>query len=204
MKHIFTLVCALFLTYASTQAQTKIFGTVADTTGQTLTGATVMVLQAKDSLLSGFALVDPKGAFEIVGVKAGDYIVQLSFLGYGVKKIPITLAGEKEKDLGKIIMKEQSEMLNVYVVEGERSPMTIKKDTVEFNAAAFKVQPNSTVEELLKRLPGVEVEKDGNVKAQGESVTRVLVNGKEFFGRDPKTATRNLPADAIDKIQVFD
>ena len=204
MKNLFTLICALFLTISTMQAQTKVFGTVIDTTGVTLTGATVMVLQAKDSLLSGFALVDPKGAFEVTGVKAGDYIVQVSFLGYGVKKIPITLAGEKEKDLGKIVMKEQTAMLNEYVVEGERAPMTIKKDTVEFNAAAFKVQPNSTVEELLKRLPGVEVEKDGNVKAQGENVTRVLVNGKEFFGRDPKTATRNLPADAIDKIQVFD
>lgn len=204
MKHILTLVCVTFLTLSSIQAQTKIFGTVTDTTGQTLTGATVMVLQAKDSLLSGFALVDPKGAFEVVGVKAGDYVVQFSFLGYGVKKIPITLSGEKEKDLGKVIMKEQTATLGEYVVEGERAPMTIKKDTVEFNAAAFKVQPNSTVEELLKRLPGVEVEKDGNVKAQGENVTRVLVNGKEFFGRDPKTATRNLPADAVDKIQVFD
>lgn len=204
MKHILTLVCVTFLILSSMQAQTKIFGTVTDTTGQTLTGATVMVLQAKDSLLSGFALVDPKGAFEVVGVKAGDYVVQFSFLGYGVKKIPITLSGEKEKDLGKVVMKEQTATLGEYVVEGERSPMTIKKDTVEFNAAAFKTQPNATVEELLKRLPGVEVEKDGNVKAQGESVTRVLVNGKEFFGRDPKTATRNLPADAVDKIQVFD
>jgi hypothetical protein len=204
MKNIFTLVCALFLTIVSSQAQTKIFGTVVDTTGTTLTGATVMVLQAKDSLLSSFALVDPKGAFEVAGVKAGNYVLQLSFLGYGMKKIPITVADEKEKDLGKIVMKEQTSTLNEYVVEGERTPMTMKKDTVEFNAAAFKVQPNSTVEELLKRLPGVEVEKDGNVKAQGESVTRVLVNGKEFFGRDPKTATRNLPADAIDKIQVFD
>ena len=134
MKNLFTLICALFLTISTMQAQTKVFGTVVDTTGETLTGATVMVLQAKDSLLSGFALVDPKGAFEVTGVKAGDYIVQVSFLGYGVKKIPITLAGEKEKDLGKILMKEQTAMLNEYVVEGERAPMTIKKDTVELTS----------------------------------------------------------------------
>ncbi|MFX8852481.1 hypothetical protein ABTM75_19280, partial [Acinetobacter baumannii] len=83
-------------------------------------------------------------------------------------------------------------------------PMTLKKDTVEFNASSFKTKPNAVMEDLLKKLPGVQVDKDGTVKAQGEQVQRVLVDGKRFFGDDPKLATKNLPPDMIDKIQVFD
>ena len=90
------------------------------------------------------------------------------------------------------------------VVQAEAPPITLKEDTVEYNAGSFKTQPNANVEELLKKLPGVKVEKDGTVKAQGEKVNRVFVDGKEFFGNDPKLATRNLPADAIDKVQVYD
>jgi hypothetical protein len=80
----------------------------------------------------------------------------------------------------------------------------MKKDTVEFSAGAFKTKPNAVAEDLLKKIPGMEVDKDGNIKSQGEAVQRVLVNGKRFFGDDPKMATRNLPPDVIDKIQVFD
>jgi hypothetical protein len=86
---------------------------------------------------------------------------------------------------------------------GEKAPVTVKRDTIEFNAGSFKTNANATVEDLLKKLPGVEVETDGTVRAQGEEVQRVTVDGREFFGRDPKLATRNLPADAIDKVQVF-
>ena len=77
-------------------------------------------------------------------------------------------------------------------------------DTIQYNAGSFKTQPNASVEDLLKKLPGVKVDKDGTVKAQGEKVQKVLVDGKEFFGNDPKMATKNLPADAIDKVQVYD
>jgi hypothetical protein len=94
--------------------------------------------------------------------------------------------------------------LKEVVIKGERDPVTIKQDTIEYNAGSFKVQPNAVVEDLLKRLPGVEVDRDGTVKAQGQQVRRVTVDGKEFFGRDPKIATKNLPADAVDKVQVFD
>ncbi|MEL6941684.1 MAG: outer membrane beta-barrel protein, partial [Bacteroidota bacterium] len=89
-------------------------------------------------------------------------------------------------------------------VEGSFIPIVIKKDTIEYNANAFKTQPNATVEDLLKKLPGIEVEKDGTIKAQGEEVQNVLVDGKEFFEDDPKIATRNIPADVVDRVQVFD
>jgi hypothetical protein len=83
-------------------------------------------------------------------------------------------------------------------------PISVKKDTVEFNASAFKTKPNSNAEDLLKKIPGVQVDKDGNVKAQGEDVQKVYVDGKEFFGTDPKLATKNITADMIESVQVFD
>jgi hypothetical protein len=94
--------------------------------------------------------------------------------------------------------------LDEVVIQAERPPVVVKKDTIEFNASSFKTQQNAMVEDLLKKLPGVEVDQDGNIDAQGERVQRVTVDGREFFGRDPKIATRNLPADAVDKVQIFD
>ena len=95
-------------------------------------------------------------------------------------------------------------MLEEVVLAAEAPPVTLINDTIQYNAGSFKVQPNASVEDLLKKLPGVKVEKDGTIKAQGEKVQKVLVDGKEFFGNDPKIATKNLPADAIDKVQVYD
>ena len=86
----------------------------------------------------------------------------------------------------------------------EAPPVTLIGDTVQYNAGSFKTKPNAVVEDLLKKMPGIQVEKDGTVKAQGQTVNRVLVDGKEFFGNDPKIATKNLPADAVDKVQVYD
>jgi hypothetical protein len=205
MKQRFYLFFFFMFIALAGQAQVKISGFVGDAQEKPLTGATVLLLQARDSVLAGFALIDQKGNFEVSTPKNGQYIIQVSFLGFATNNTPVNADGnQKAIDLGVILMKEQSALLKEFVVEGERTPMSIKKDTVEFNAKAFGVAPNANVEDLLKKLPGVEVEKDGTVKAQGENVTRVLVNGKEFFGRDPKTATRNLPADAIDKVQVFE
>ena len=97
-----------------------------------------------------------------------------------------------------------SKLLNEAVVKAERDPVRISGDTTEFNASSFKVQPNATSEDLIKKMPGMEVDKNGNVKAQGEAVTQVLVNGKKFFGKDPKIAMQNLPAGAVDKVKVYD
>jgi hypothetical protein len=101
-------------------------------------------------------------------------------------------------------MNSLSKTLSEVVVQNEAPPVTLINDTIQYNAGSFKTAPNSNVEQLLKKLPGLKVEKDGSIKAQGEKVNRVLVDGKEFFGSDPKIATKNLPADAIDKVQVYD
>ncbi|MEY4135564.1 MAG: hypothetical protein RL386_1914, partial [Bacteroidota bacterium] len=193
---------------ATAFAQNKsasIKGAVKDSENNPLPMATVMLLQAADSVLATFALTDDKGEFALPKTGKGEYILQISFLGYQNFQKPVSISGAEELiDAGSIRLEQQSELLAEVVVEGEANPLNIKKDTVEYNAVAFKTQPNAVVEDLLKRLPGVEVEADGTVKAQGQNVTRILVDGKEFFGRDPKMATRNLPADAIDKVQIFD
>src|SRR5258706_15414789 len=100
-------------------------------------------------------------------------------------------------------MNDLAKVLSEVIVTSEAPPVTLVGDTIQYNAGSFKVQPNANVEDLLKKLPGVKVDKDGTVKAQGEKVSRVLVDGKEFFGNDPKIATKNLPADVVDKVQVY-
>jgi hypothetical protein len=110
----------------------------------------------------------------------------------------------KNADRGNVVMNDKVKVLEEVVLANEEPPVTLIADTIQYNAGSFKVQPNASVEQLLKKLPGIKVDKDGTIKAQGEKVTKVLVDGREFFGNDPKIATKNLPADAVDKVQVYD
>ena len=131
--------------------------------------------------------------------------MQLTYLQYDMLRIPVNVDGEKDAiDLGRVIMTPEGTRLESVEITAEIIPVVIRGDTIEYNAGAFDVQATDKVEDLLKKLPGVEVDEDGNIKAQGEDVEKILVDGKEFFGDDPKTASKNLPADAIDKVQVFD
>ncbi len=187
------------------QNQIRIAGLVSDSNQVALTGATTVLLHAGDSVLAYFAVTDKKGQFTISNVKPAKYIFQVSFLGYSNYSDLLAIAGDKKEiDLGTIYLQEEVKSLNEVVITGEASPITIKKDTIEYNAASFKTKENAVVEELLEQLPGVEVDEDGSVKAQGKTVEKVLVDGKEFFGEDPKIATKNLPAEAVDKVQVYD
>ena len=188
--------------------QEKISGTVKgiiiDTTGnQNLSSASVSVLNAADSSAKAFTVTNKQGAFFIKNLGAGNYRLVITFQGYQRinKRFSVSDAA-KDIDLGTIYMQRGSDLLQEVVIE--RAPISVKKDTVEYEAGMFTVKPNAIAEDLLKKLPGVQVDKNGNITAQGEAVTRVLVNGKRFFSDDPKLATRNLPPEIIDKIQVFD
>lgn len=179
-------------------------GRVADTTlHQVLNQATITILNAKDSSVSTFGLTDDKGLFAFKNVPFGNYILQVAFSGYETRYKSFQLSKDSAMlDAGTIYMQLHSNDLGNVTVEAV--PILIKKDTVEYAASMFATKPNATVGDLLNKLPGVDVDKNGNVKAQGESVQRVLVNGKRFFGDDPKMATQNLPPDVVDKIQVYD
>lgn len=197
---------AAFVIGASAQKYTLTGAVVTDSTLTPLEAATIMLLNPADSSLVSFGRSDEKGKFDIKGVSSQQaYLLRISYVGYQTtdKQIPTGVAASPY-DIGLIRMESISTTLGEVTVKAEHIPVMIKKDTVEFNAQAFKTRPNDMVEDLLKKLPGVEVDQDGSVKAQGETVRQVMVDGKEFFGRDPKVATQNLPADAVDKVQVFD
>ncbi len=182
----------------------QVKGIVTDSlNGKPLANATINLLDGKDSSLVSFARSKENGSFEINRLATGEYIMTISYTGFSKETKKITVTQEVPVvDFGNILLSSNSTLDGVVVVA---SPVQIKGDTVEFNAASFKVaKPNAVVEDLLKRLPGVEVDKDGNIKANGQDVRRVLVDGKEFFGTDPKLATRNLQADMVSKVQVFE
>ncbi len=186
------------------QSTATLKGKLVDSVGkQALKDASITVLEAKDSTLDVFGLAKADGSFIVEKISFGEMIVMIKFQGYEAysKKINFSKANASV-DLGTVYLRLAANDLGEVTVT--QSPISIKKDTVQFNASSFKTKPNAVLEDLLKKLPGVQVEADGTVKAQGENVQRVLVDGKRFFGDDPKLATKNLPPDMIDKIQVFD
>ena len=172
---------------------------------QPVANATITVLEKKDSSLVTFTMTGPDGGFELKGIPNGDYRLMITHVNYHNTNKSFTISdANKNPDLGNVIMHDAVKTLKEAVVIAEAPPVTLVDDTIQYNAGSFKTPPNASVEQLLKKLPGIKVEKDGTVKAQGEKVNRVLVDGKEFFGNDPKIATKNLPADAVDKVQVYD
>ncbi|HKC37323.1 MAG TPA: outer membrane beta-barrel family protein [Chitinophagaceae bacterium] len=187
------------------QVNGSVKGKLIDSTArQALSEATVSVMLIRDSSLVSFSLSDKKGIFEIKNLDAGNYLLMISFTGYENFKKPFSITAEKKTtDLGEIILQKEYKTLTGVTVT-DLAPVKVNGDTVSFRADAFKTKPNATTEDLLKKLPGVQVEKDGTVKAMGENVQKVLVDGKEFFGNDPKLATKNITADMVDQIQVFD
>lgn len=205
MKHNLLFLILMVGSLSSFAQKFSIHGQVTDTLSSPLPSSTIMLLSPKDSSLVNFGVSDAKGIFEIKNVNKGEYLLKITFVGYVpfTQKITTPSTGSLV-EVGRIKMQPLTKELESVVIMGEKAPVTVKRDTIEFNAGSFKVQANANVEDLLKKLPGVEVETDGTVRAQGEQVQRVMVDGREFFGRDPKLATRNLPADAVEKVQVFD
>ena len=197
----------LLLTWSLTslaQNPIEVIGTVLDSVQASLPGASVMLLRAEDSVLSSFGLSDGQGRYRLSRVEPGDYLLQISMMGFARHSEPLRIQGGDNRELPPIALAPDDLTLEAVSIEARQSPIRMKGDTLEYDAGAFNPEAGETVEDLLKRLPGMEVDRDGNVDAMGETVRRVLVDGKEFFGDDPQVATKNLPADAIDDVQVFD
>lgn len=198
------LVC--FTTTLLAQKNGSVKGIAFDTISKLpVAGATVTVLEKKDSSLISFTMTNNDGHFELKGLANGDYRLMITHVNYhNSNTFFIITDNNKIAERGNVVMSDKTKVLEEVVLANEAPPVTLINDTIQYNAGSFKTQPNASVEQLLKKLPGVKVEKDGTIKAQGEKVTKVLVDGKEFFGNDPKIATKNLPADAVDKVQVYD
>ncbi|HTM91583.1 MAG TPA: carboxypeptidase-like regulatory domain-containing protein, partial [Flavisolibacter sp.] len=209
MKKLYLAILALLILGFTTQAQNVrgvAKGTLQDSlTATPLADATITLVRSKDSSLISFTVTSNSGYFEIKNIEAGTYDLLISYTGMQNFKKQFAISSTHAiADFGLIKLDRNYKSLDEVVVKDD-APVKIKGDTVEFRAESFKsVKPNATVEDLLKKVPGMEVSKDGAVKSQGETVQKIYVDGKEFFGNDPKMATRNLSQDMVESIQVYD
>src|SRR5450755_4994442 len=191
---------------ASAQNNYSVKGTIADKVEKVkLVTSAVTILQARDSILVKFGYTKTNGSFMLDGLPGGQYILLVAYPDYADYVETFNLdSANPSHDFGNIPMSPKSRLLQEVIVKGTVSQMKIKGDTTEFNANAFVIQPNAKVEDLLKQLPGITVDKDGKITAEGQKVTKVLLDGEEFFGDDPTLVTRNIRADMVDKIQLYD
>ena len=196
--------CFALLLLRTAGAQTTVSGRVLDAQDQSaLIGANVLLLQLPDSVKRG-AAVDAAGAFVVRGVPAGRYQLTVSFLGYQNLQRSVEV-GTQPLNLGPLTLQTGGVALKGVEIVGQAAAAVQKGDTAQFNAGSFKTNPDANAQDLLTKMPGVTVDPaTGKVQAQGEQVQRVLVDGKEFFGNDPDAVLKNLPAEIIDKIQVYD
>ncbi|MDE5643117.1 MAG: outer membrane beta-barrel protein [Muribaculaceae bacterium] len=196
------LLLAIALSMTIPAAAYTVKGKVLDENSDPMLQASVRVLTPDSTLVKG-VLTDINGAYSISGLKAGNYIVETSFVGYDNSSRNIRITNT-DITLQPVTMQTGALMLGEATVVGVRTPVKVMQDTVEYNADAYRTQPNAVVEDLLKRLPGVEVDSEGKITANGKSVTKILIDGKEFFADDPTVASRNLPVEMVDKLQVVD
>ena len=203
MKNLALSILALLFSFCLVGQTGTVRGKLVDTTALELSNATISVLLKKDTSLVSYTLSDSKGYFEIKNLSYTDYVIFISFTGYELYTSSFSIsANNRISDFGLIMLWPEYKLLSRVIVA--ESPVRMNGDTISFKANAFNSKPNATLEEVLKKIPGIQVQKDGTVKAMGEQVQKVYVDGKEFFGNDPKIATKNLTADMVDQIQVFD
>ena len=197
-------VSSLLTGFKASAQNVTIEGTIADSISKrNLTSATVSLANAKDSSLINFTRANEEGFFQFRNIAPGKYLLSVSYVGYQHLWLGIKVGASDKLSLGNIYLIDASQISTV-TVTARRPPVVINGDSIEFNSENFKTVPNAVVEDMLKKMPGIEVDKSGAITVNGKSVTKVYVNGKEFFTGDPKMATKNLPADAVDKIQVYD
>ncbi len=185
------------------QEEYSVQGVVSDSLGTGLQNAMVVALTRPDSVLTRYTLSSGDGAFTIPGLSPGAYILQVTLIGYRTLRRDFDVAGA-DVDAGEVVMSVTALEMDSLVVSVEHVPFVNRRDTLSYNALAFPTPPNASVEDLLRRLPGIQVESDGTITAQGEEVQNVLVDGREFFGGDATVATQNLPADAVAQVDVYD
>jgi hypothetical protein len=200
---LFLLLLAHSFLLAQKPSRTTIKGTLQDTLHEAIPFATVMLLNPADSSLVNFSTSNDKGDFAFNNVKNNTYLFKVSHVSFLPLQKMIQPSTTEINNLQAVEMKPISQMLLEVVIRAAKAPLRIRGDTVEYDATTFKVPPGSTVEDLLRRLPGIEVDADGNISTQGKDVKRLYVDGKTFFGDDPKSVTKNLGAEAISKVQVY-
>ncbi|MCP4314427.1 MAG: outer membrane beta-barrel protein [Bacteroidetes bacterium] len=203
-RALFLSLVVLTLVFPGYGQSSSLKGKLYDDKVMPLASGTVVLLNPADSTMEFFGITNGLGEFEIRNIKAGSYLLQASFIGFRAFYSPLAIPRAEGPDVGDIVMQPLPLHLVGAEVVGEAVPLQIIGDTVVYNASAFRTRPDAMTEDLLRKLPGVEVDRAGNIKALGEDVETLYVDGKEFFGSDPTVATRNIPADAIDRVKVYD
>ncbi|MCH5236044.1 MAG: TonB-dependent receptor [Muribaculaceae bacterium] len=180
-------------------------GSVFDMDDTPLPGVSITLKTLPDSVTTALQATNIDGEFNLENIKTGKFQLSVSMTGMDTVTKYLNVTDSTDNiNLGKITLTENAILLKEAVVKGVRAAVIAKQDTIEFNADSYHTSPNATVDQLLKKLPGVEVGSDGSITSNGKTISKILVNGKEFFADDPQMATKNLPSNMVDKVQVID
>ena len=208
MKKIITGLALLLITTVSAFSQTKnitVSGRVVEDTKEPAAQATVQLLSLPDSTYAAGIATTGQGYFTLPKVKAGKYVLKVSYIGFKNKLVPLQLTdANPNRKIGTLTLETDAVMLAEAVVTAEAPQVQVVEDTIAFNSSAYRTPEGAMLEELVKKLPGAEVDEDGNVKINGKEVKKIMVGGKEFFGGDVKTGLKNLPVDMVDKLKTYD
>lgn len=200
------LVCTgTTLSWAQGSKRVTVSGTVVDGDDKSpIAQATVQLLSLPDSTMAVGNVTNNNGVFS-VAARPGKYVLKISFVGYLTQEKPLQLtAGKPSVNVGTVTLPTDDIMLGEAIVVAEAPQVTISEDTIGYNASAYRTPEGAMLEELVKKLPGAEVDEDGNIKINGKEVKKIMVDGKEFFGGDVKTGLKNLPVDMVDKLKTYD
>ena len=208
MKKIITGVLLLLTATFSAFSQTKnitVSGRVVEDSKEPAAQATIQLLSLPDSTYTVGVASSENGYFKLPKVKAGKYVMKISYIGFKTKLVPLQLTSAvPEKNVGTVTLESDAIMLAEAVVTAEAPQVQVVEDTLVYNSTAYRTPEGAMLEELVKKLPGAEIDDDGNVKINGKDLKKIMVDGKEFFGGDVKTGLKNLPVDMIDKLKTYD
>ncbi len=208
MKKRISGILLLLIATCSALAQTKnitVSGQIVEDTKEPAIQATIQLLSLPDSTYAAGIASDVNGRFTLPRVKAGKYLLKVSYIGFKTKYIPLQLSSSTpRKNVGTLTLESDAIMLAETVITAQAPQVQVVEDTMQYNSSAYRTPEGAMLEELVKKLPGAEIDDDGNVKINGKDVSKILVNGKEFFGGDVATGLKNLPVEMIDKLKAYD
>ncbi|MDR1527915.1 MAG: outer membrane beta-barrel protein [Dysgonamonadaceae bacterium] len=206
MKVFGYLLLFLLCAFPATGQNNTLSGSVVDKVdNQAIISGSISLLGTTDSARVAGTITNGEGRFSFKEVRPGNYILKITYLGYHPLTRNITVReNQRPLNLGTLYLEADAILLQEAVIEGKKPEVIVKNDTMEYDAGSYKTQENAVVEDLLKKLPGVEVDKDGKITVNGKEVKKFKVDGKDFFSDDPQVTSKNLPAEIIDKLQVID
>ena len=203
MKRFLLSILSLLIALVA-MAQHSVKGIIVEAgTEEPMVQTTVRLLKKDSTVVSG-GVTDVMGRFQVKIPKSGRYTIQITCVGYKPLSLMLKLGGDKDFDMGTVVMEPDAVMLNDAVVTGQASKVIVKADTFVYNASAYRTPEGAVLEELVKRLPGAQIDDDGKITINGKEVKKIMVDGREFMTGDTKTALKNLPTDIVERVKAYD